>query len=64
VAGGLLLGGSLGNLWERVTKGEVTDFLRIPHYPTFNLADVFIVTGVILVAVSLLWPPAKEERVE
>ena len=64
VAGGLLLGGSLGNLWERVTKGEVTDFLRIPHYPTFNLADVFIVAGVILVAVSLLWPPPKEERGE
>lgn len=56
IAGGFLIGGSLGNLWDRVARGEVTDFLRLPHYPNFNMADVFIVLGVVLVAVSLFWP--------
>jgi signal peptidase II len=54
LAGGFLLGGSLGNMVERVTAGSVTDFLKIPHYPTFNLADIFIVVGVLLVALSVL----------
>ena len=61
IAGGLLIGGSLGNLWDRVARGEVTDFLRLPHYPNFNFADVFIVSGVVLVAVSLLWPAERPE---
>jgi signal peptidase II len=61
VAGGFLIGGSLGNLWDRVARGEVTDFLRLPHWPNFNLADVFIVIGVVLVAVSLFWPARQTE---
>jgi len=64
LAGGLLIGGSLGNLLERVTQGHVTDFVRIPHYPTFNLADIFIVVGVALVAVSLLWGGSESRAVE
>lgn len=61
VAGGFLLGGSMGNLWERLARGEVTDFIKVPHYPTFNLADVFIFIGVALVAVSLLRPRSRED---
>lgn len=53
LAGGLLIGGSLGNLVERATTGQVTDFLKLPHWPNFNLADIFIVVGVVFVAVSL-----------
>jgi signal peptidase II len=64
IAGGMLIGGSLGNLVERVTQGHVTDFLRLPHYPTFNLADIFIVVGVVLVAVSLLWTGTESRAVE
>jgi signal peptidase II len=55
VAGGLLLGGSLGNLVERVASGSVTDFLKLPYWPTFNLADVFLVTGVALVFAGMLF---------
>jgi len=62
VAGGFLIGGSLGNLWDRVARGEVTDFLRLPHWPNFNMADVFVVIGVILVAVSLFWPASKADE--
>ncbi len=44
----LLLGGALGNLADRVREGAVTDFIDLPLWPTFNLADVCIVVGVLL----------------
>ncbi len=47
---GLLLGGALGNLWDRVAEGSVRDFIDLYvgqyHWPTFNLADAFICIGV------------------
>jgi signal peptidase II len=43
---GLLLGGSLSNLIDRVRLGHVTDFLDLTFWPAFNLADMFIVAGV------------------
>jgi signal peptidase II len=65
LAGGMLFGGSLGNLVERLTRGEVTDFFKFPHYPNFNVADIFILAGAVMVAVNLLrgWrsgPPGGE----
>ena len=54
---GLLLAGSLGNLTDRVFRapgpgrGQVVDFLQLPHYPIFNLADSAIVTAAVLIAV-------------
>jgi signal peptidase II len=44
----LLVGGALGNLADRVRDGAVTDFIDLPLWPTFNLADVAIVVGVAL----------------
>jgi signal peptidase II len=44
---GLLLGGALGNLVDRVRNGAVTDFIKLPHWPAFNLADTAITLGVI-----------------
>jgi signal peptidase II len=44
----LLIGGALGNLSDRVRDGAVTDFIDLPLWPTFNLADVSIVVGVLL----------------
>ena len=46
VALGLLIGGSMGNLVDRLRIGHVTDFLDFRFWPAFNLADVFIVVGV------------------
>ncbi|HEX2292175.1 MAG TPA: signal peptidase II [Gaiellaceae bacterium] len=55
VALGLLLGGSVSNLIDRVRLGHVTDFLDLRYWPAFNLADAFIVAGVgILIAALLL----------
>jgi signal peptidase II len=44
----LLVGGALGNLADRVRDGAVTDFIDLPLWPTFNLADVAIIAGVLL----------------
>jgi signal peptidase II len=46
VALGLVLGGSIANLIDRVRFGHVTDFLDLAAWPAFNLADTFIVVGV------------------
>ena len=53
VALGLLVGGSVSNLADRVRDGHVTDFIHVSHWPTFNLADSFIVIGVALLALGL-----------
>jgi signal peptidase II len=45
---GLLLGGALGNLFDRVTRGGVTDFIDVPMWPAFNAADTAITIGVLL----------------
>jgi signal peptidase II len=47
---GLLIGGALANLADRVRQGAVTDFIDLPAWPTFNLADVAIVAGVVMLA--------------
>ena len=46
---GLLLGGALGNLLDRIRDGSVVDFVQLPlGWPPFNLADTSIVFGVLL----------------
>lgn len=59
VAIGLLAGGALGNLIDRVRTGEVTDYLDVLSWPPFNLADVAITLGVLVLALSYL---AEEEH--
>ena len=46
---GLLVGGAVGNLADRVHADEVTDFLDPPLWPAFNVADIAIVTGILLI---------------
>jgi signal peptidase II len=57
LAGGLILGGALGNLSERLFgshAGQVADFITLTHWPTFNVADACISIGVVVLAASLL----------
>ena len=54
VALGLLIGGSASNLIDRVRLGHVTDFIDVRYWPAFNLADSFIVAGVVILLVALL----------
>ncbi len=51
---GLILGGTIGNLIDRLRFGGVTDFISIGIWPAFNIADSAIVVGAILFAYSLL----------
>jgi signal peptidase II len=51
---GLVVGGSLSNLADRVRLGHVTDFLDVDYWPAFNLADTFIVVGVALLVGAAL----------
>lgn len=54
IAGGFIVGGSLGNVIQRVTgDGHVTDFLKFPYWPNYNLSDVFIVLGIVIVFLGL-----------
>jgi signal peptidase II len=54
VALGLVIGGSVSNLVDRVRLGHVTDFLDLKFWPAFNLADSFIVVGVGILLLALL----------
>jgi signal peptidase II len=50
VAFGLVAGGAVGNLADRIRLGAVTDFIDFPRWPNFNLADIAITTGVLVLA--------------
>lgn len=53
LATGLLLGGAIGNAIDRISLGYVRDFINFPHFPTFNLADVSITAGVIILVLTV-----------
>lgn len=57
VAAGLLAGGALGNLADRIRVDAVTDFVAIGSWPAFNLADVAVTVGVVLLAITYVWEP-------
>jgi signal peptidase II len=64
----LVMGGAIGNMWDRIRSGTVVDFLEVHivhyHWPDFNVADSAIVIGGILLLLDSLLSPssAKEER--
>jgi signal peptidase II len=59
IALSLILGGAVGNLWDRVASGRVVDFLlfyvRSYQWPVFNLADSAIVVGASLLVIEILF---------
>jgi signal peptidase II len=67
VALGLVLGGALGNLTDRLIRGpglrgNVVDFIDLHYWPVFNLADAAIVVGALLLAVTSLRPSGSRAR--
>ena len=60
---GFILGGALGNLYDRVVLGTVTDFLEVYNgnwtFPAFNIADSAITVGAVLLLIDLLRPTQK-----
>jgi signal peptidase II len=64
---GLILGGALGNLVDRLAKGEVLDFVKFPNYPAFNAADSCITIGIVLLLWHFLFnsqPASESEKPE
>jgi signal peptidase II len=59
---GLLLGGALGNLLDRLLDGSVTDFIKFPYWPAFNVADIAITLGVIALLIVLEFSGRAERR--
>jgi signal peptidase II len=61
---GLILGGAIGNLIDRARLGYVVDFIdlywRNHHWPTFNVADIGITVGVILLLIDMVFPPKEQ----
>src|SRR5579884_2096910 len=63
----LIMGGALGNLWDRIIDGRVVDFLEFYlgsyHWPAFNVADSAIVIGAVLLMSEILFAkPAQQEK--
>lgn len=51
---GLVLGGTVGNLIDRINLGRVTDFINFNYWPAFNVADSAVNVGMVIVAILLL----------
>jgi signal peptidase II len=62
VALGLLIGGSVSNLLDRIRLGHVTDFLDFRWWPAFNLADSFIVVGVAILFLTFVSADREPRR--
>ncbi len=65
IALSLILGGAVGNLWDRVASGRVVDFLlfyvKNYQWPVFNLADSSIVIGAALLVIEILFHKTPAE---
>ena len=56
---GLLLGGAVGNLIDRISMGRVTDFVDVGRWPIFNIADASITVGIFLLIVFMVLAPSQ-----
>ena len=63
---GLIMGGAVGNLWDRLVAGRVTDFIDVGinayRWPTFNIADSCVVIGIGLLVVTYLLSSRRAHR--
>lgn len=58
---GLILGGAVGNLLDRLSGGSVVDMIHLTWWPTFNLADAAICIGTAIVVVFSLLPERQDD---
>ncbi len=59
---GMLLGGAIGNVLDRAARGAVTDYIKLPHWPAFNLADTAITLGVVVLLVVVERDARRRDR--
>ncbi|HKV32028.1 MAG TPA: signal peptidase II [Candidatus Dormibacteraeota bacterium] len=58
----LVFGGAVANAYDRGVKGSVIDFIQVPHYPIFNVADSAISVGVAVLLLGTLWRSRRSQR--
>lgn len=64
IAGGAIVGGAVANVVDRAGDGVVTDYLHTGWWPTFNLADTFLVAGFIVIALLHARPDRTADNTE
>jgi len=64
LATGLVIGGAIGNIVDRVRAGAVTDFIKLPHWPAFNFADAAITIGVVALVVLVEVDTRRKRKLE
>jgi len=64
LATGLVIGGAIGNIVDRVRAGAVTDFIKLPHWPAFNFADAAITVGVVALVVLVEVDTRRKRKLE
>lgn len=64
LATGLLLGGAIGNAIDRISLGYVRDFIEVPRFPSFNIADVAITAGVVILVLAVEQRKPRDESGE
>ncbi len=58
----LVFGGAVANAYDRAVKGSVVDFIQVPHWPIFNVADSAVSVGVALLLLGTLWANRRPRR--
>jgi signal peptidase II len=58
----LMLGGAVGNLVDRLANGRVVDFIKVPNFPAFNVADSAITIGVVLLVWAMTFRDSKSNE--
>jgi signal peptidase II len=58
----LVFGGALSNAYDRGVQGSVIDFIQVPHWPIFNVADSAITVGVAVLLIGTVWRSGRPRR--
>jgi signal peptidase II len=58
----LVFGGAISNAYDRAVKGSVIDFIQVPHYPVFNVADSAVTVGVAVLLIGTFWSSRRTRR--
>jgi signal peptidase II len=58
----LVFGGAISNAYDRAVKGSVVDFIQVPHWPIFNVADSAVSVGVVVLLLGTLWASRQPRR--
>ena len=62
---GFIIGGAIGNLYDRLALGYVRDFIFLdfwPSFPVFNFADSFLCVGAVMLAIFILFMSGKKKK--